>query len=272
MKRMTLVWTLLGAMLVSMALSGCEKRPESSEGTPQEATGKSAAGTAAKAPASAYNFTLAIYDSPGNAFWNKVQAGAREAAAKLGCNVLIQFGEGNQTKLNDVLETAISKKADGIGVTINYDDAYDETISKARGAGIPVIAFNIDDSKGAAGNARMAYIGQKMEEAGYIIAKRLIKDGGLKKGDFVLCPVETPGAVYAIQRYAGAKKAFDEAGILSQVIENRHHLSERNPYSHQPIFAGPQGNQSYPGHGANAVGNVPQCCQRCGLENSDGGV
>jgi simple sugar transport system substrate-binding protein len=210
-------------MLAAALLVGCEKQP-GSQGAAQQEQQQSTAGGGAGAPSKphgpVYTFTMAIYDSPGNPFWNKVQAGAREAAEKLGCNVVIQFAEGNQTKMNDIMETAISKKSDGIGVTLNFDEAYDETVAKARGLGIPVIAFNIDDSKGREGNARMAYVGQKMEDAGCLIAKRLIKEGGLKKDDFVLCPVESPGAVYAEQRYRGAKKAFDEAGIRSQVLDS----------------------------------------------------
>jgi len=152
-----------------------------------------------------YRFTLIIYGTAGNPFFSKVVAGANEAASQLGCSV-------------DIIETAICNKVDGIGISINLDDAYDQTVQRAINAGIPVLAFNIDDSKGAKGNARMAYIGQDMEAAGYIIGKRLIADGKLKSGDRVVCPVEYPEAVYAVQRYAGARKAFSEAGIKSEVL------------------------------------------------------
>ena len=40
----------------------------------------------------------------------------------------------------------------------------------------------------------------------------------LNKGDLVVCPVEHPEAVYAAQRYAGARKAFEPAGIKSEVL------------------------------------------------------
>jgi simple sugar transport system substrate-binding protein len=107
---------------------------------------------------------------------------------------------------------------DGIGVVLNYDEAYDDNIRRAREAGIGVIAFNIDDTKRGEGSERMAYIGQDMEEAGRLIAARLVQEGGLSKGDFVACPVETPDAVYAIQRYAGVRSVLEEHGIDSEVI------------------------------------------------------
>ncbi len=165
-----------------------------------------------------YRFTVILYGTPGNPFWTKVVAGANEAADKLDANVDIQFANNDAARQNDIIETAIANKVDGIGVTLNYDDAYDESVKKAIDNGIPVIAFNIDDSKRGEGNARLTYIGQDMEAAGYLIASRLVEDAGLEKDSFVVCPVEHPEAVYAVQRYAGVKRALDEAGVKSEVL------------------------------------------------------
>ena len=166
-----------------------------------------------------YNFTMIIYGTSGNPFWTKVVNGAREAAELFKVNVDIQFAEDDPVRQNNLIEIAIANKADGIGVCINIDDAYDETVKKAMDAGIPVIAYNVDDSQGAAGNARMAFIGQNFEVAGYLIAKRAIEVAGLKKGDHVVCPVEHPTAVYAAGRYSGVKKALDEVGCTSEVLD-----------------------------------------------------
>jgi len=167
-----------------------------------------------------YRFTMVIYGTTGNPFWKKVVAGATETAKIYGCNVDIQYAEDDQERQNNIIETAIANKVDGIGIIINVDDAYDATVKKARDAGIPVICYNIDDTKGAAGNARMAFIGQDFVTAGYLITKRLIEAYGIKKGDHVLCPVEHPGAVYAAKRYEGVKKALDEVGATSEVLDS----------------------------------------------------
>lgn len=189
------------AVAALLLLLGCEEVPDSTA-----------------APADGYRFTMIIYGSPGNAFWTKVVAGANEAAAKLDCSVDVQFAGGDVAKENDLIETAIANKVDGIGMVINYDDAYDANVARAIEQGIGVVAFNIDDTLRAKGNARMAYIGQDMEDAGAIIAARLVDEAGLKAGDFVLCPVETPDAVYAIQRYAGVRSVLEAHGILSEVL------------------------------------------------------
>jgi simple sugar transport system substrate-binding protein len=169
-------------------------------------------------PKENYRFTIVVYGTAGNPFWTKVVAGAQEMAQKLGCSVDIQFAGNDAARQTDILETAIANKVDGIGLVVNLDDAYTDVVARARAKGIPVIAFNIDDTRRAKGNARMAYIGQDMETAGYLIASRLVKDAGLKAGDFVVCPVEHPEAVYAVQRYTGVKRALDEAGVQSEEL------------------------------------------------------
>lgn len=166
-----------------------------------------------------YNFTMIVYGTSGNPFWIKVANGAKEAANLFKINVDIQFAEDDPVMQNNLIETAIANKVDGIGVSINIDDAYDENVKKAIDAGIPVIAYNVDDSQGAAGNARMAFIGQNFEVAGYLIAKRTIEVVGLKKDDHVVCPVEHPTAVYAAGRYSGVKKALDEIGCTSEILD-----------------------------------------------------
>ena len=165
-----------------------------------------------------YRFTFIIYGTPGNPFFSKVVAGVNEAAKTFDCSVDIQFADNDAARQNNIIEAAVCNNVDGIGLSINQDGAYEPIIHEALRKGIPVIAFNIDDSRGARGSARMAYVGQDMTAAGYIITKRLIADGKLKAGDRVVCPVEYPEATYAVQRYAGAKKAFDEAKIKSEVL------------------------------------------------------
>jgi len=167
-----------------------------------------------------YKFTMIIYGTTGNPFWKKVVAGATETAETYGVQVDVQYADNDPEKQNNIIETAIANKVDGLGLIINLDDAYDTTVQNAMDAGIPVIAYNIDDTKGAAGNPRMAFIGQDFVTAGYLITTRLIEAHGLKSGDHVVCPVEHPEAVYAAKRYEGVKKALDEIGATSEVLDS----------------------------------------------------
>ena len=177
-----------------------------------------AGGQKEKASGPKYKFSMIMYGTVGNPFWKKVVAGAKDASNALGCDLEMQYADDDSVKQVSMIETAIVNKVDGLGIIINLDDAYTKVIQKAREAGIPVIAYNIDSTKGAEGTERMAFIGQDFVTAGYLITKRLVKTYGIKKGDFVVCPVEHPEAVYAAKRYEGVKKALDEVGANSEVL------------------------------------------------------
>jgi simple sugar transport system substrate-binding protein len=164
-------------------------------------------------------FTIIIYDTTGNPFWTKVVAGVNEAAKALNSSVDIQFANNDPVQQNNDIEAAIASKVAGIGLAINVPDAYTQNIKRTIDAGIPVVAFNIDDPKGAAGSARLSFIGQSFPAAGYAIGKRMVDVCNLKKGGHVVCPVEHPEATYAVQRYAGVKRALDEACVTSEILD-----------------------------------------------------
>lgn len=153
-----------------------------------------------------------------NSFFEAVVNGAKDAAAQQGVQLEVQFGEEDQNRTKTILETGIANKVSGIAVNIADDDAFDDVMCRAMKGGIPVVTFNIDDSKGAAGTCRLAFMGQSFVDTGYLIGKRMIKDHGLKKGDKVFTPVEAPQATYAVLRHAGVKKAMDEIGATTEIL------------------------------------------------------
>lgn len=150
-------------------------------------------------------------------FWEEQRSGMRDAAKALGVNATFQFGEGDVAKTVNFFEAAIASGVDGIGINITNPKAFDGPVKKALDAGIPVIAFNTDDPEGAAGNARLAYVGQNLFEAGYLVGKTV---ANMKpKPKHVACYAEMPGLTYAVLRYGGVKKALDEAGISSEIVD-----------------------------------------------------
>lgn len=153
-----------------------------------------------------------------NAFFEAVVNGAKDAAEQQGVKLDIQFGEEDQKNQLGILETGIANGVSAIAVNVADDDAYDKLLCDAAAKGIPIVTFNIDDSKGAEGLCRMAFMGQNFVDTGYLIGKRMIKDHGLKKGDHVFTPVEAPQATYAVLRHAGVKKAMDEIGATTEVL------------------------------------------------------
>ena len=181
-------------------------------------SGASAADADHKADWNKFKVLFLVWSEQSNPFFAPVLAGARDAAAQQGINIDVQFGNTDMANQNTITETALANGTNGIITTIWDDNAFNAVLCKAKAANIPVIAYNIDDSKGAAGSCRLAFIGQSFVDAGYAIAKRVIEVGHLKKGDVVFTPVETPNAVYAQLRHAGVQKAMDEIGATTEIL------------------------------------------------------
>ena len=77
-------------------------------------------------------------------------------------------------------------------------------------AGIPVVASNVDDTEGAKGNARLAFIGQDFVTAGYALGRAGIAkfppDGPIK----VLVGINVPSDNWSRTRADGIIKALNE--------------------------------------------------------------
>lgn len=173
-----------------------------------------------KADWSKIHILVVPWSQSSNPFFEAVVNGAKDAAAQQGVNVDIQFGEEDQNREKTILETAVANKVDAIAVNIADDNAYKDIMCKAMSLGIPVVTFNIDDSRhGAPGSScRMAFMGQNFIAAGYVLGKRMIAEHHLKKGDKVFTPVEAPQATYAVQRHEGVQKALSEIGATSEIL------------------------------------------------------
>jgi simple sugar transport system substrate-binding protein len=162
--------------------------------------------------------TFIIYTAPGDPFWNPVIHGAEEAAKDRNVQLDIQYADSDAVKQNNLIETAISNKVDGLALVNWIPNAFTANIGKARDAGIAVITFDTDDPKPNATRSQ-AYVGQDFFAAGQRIAQRMIDSGGLKKGDHVVCPVEDPDAFYGVERYRGIKDVLDKEGIASERLD-----------------------------------------------------
>jgi simple sugar transport system substrate-binding protein len=107
--------------------------------------------------------------------------------------------------------TAIAQKANGIGIPLIDNTAFNSPVDQALAAGIPVIAYNADVSTGVKNN-RMAYIGQNNLTAGAAVGEAIIK-AGIGSGDLVAGIIATPGTGNIQPRLDGAKPVLKAAGV-----------------------------------------------------------
>ena len=167
---------------------------------------------ASGASAAGLNITFISHSSASNTFWQSVKKGFDDACARVDakCQLVLTQTEGSVEQAVANLQAAIATKPDAIFVAIVDDKAYDAAIKEAIDAGILVLAVNVDDSQGAKGNARKAFIGQGFVAAGYSLAKaqslNFPKDGPLN----LLVGVNAPGQTWSEQRAAGVTKFLEE--------------------------------------------------------------
>ena len=178
------------------------------------------------AEAAQTKISMIIYTAPGVPFFNPLIKGAQDAAKEADVDLDIQYANNDQVLQNNIIQTAVANKVDGIATVIWDDHAFKKSICDAVHAGIPVIAFNVDNTKGAAASCRLAFIGQDFVTAGYLIGKRMVAAAHLKKGDLVFTPVEFPDAAYATLRHEGVQKALDEVGATSEIVGTGGNLPE----------------------------------------------
>ncbi|MBN9071376.1 MAG: sugar ABC transporter substrate-binding protein [Rhizobiales bacterium] len=167
---------------------------------------------ASAASAEGLNITFISHSSPSNTFWQSVKKGFDDACARVeaSCQLIMTQQEGSVEQAVANLQAAIASRPDAIFVAIVDDKAYDNAIKEATDAGIFVLAVNVDDSEGAKGNARKAFIGQSFIAAGYSLAKaqseNFPKEGPLN----MLVGVNAPGQTWSEQRAAGVMKFLEE--------------------------------------------------------------
>ena len=166
------------------------------------------------APASDEKFAVITHGSSGDAFWDVVKKGAEQAGADLGVGVSYR-SSGDAAQQADLINTAVTEKANGIVVSMANPDALADPIKKAIAAGIPVITINSGSAKSAELGA-LAHVGQEETIAGQGAGKRL-KEAGVKK---LLCVVHEAGNIGLEQRCGGAKQGLGGAVVNLQVDIN----------------------------------------------------
>jgi simple sugar transport system substrate-binding protein len=180
---------------VGALLSACGSSASSSGGGSESVFGKH----------KKYKFVFVNHVTT-NVFFTPTQYGAADASKLLGCEFQWTGSESsNVSQMVTALNSAVTGGADGIAVALTDLHAFNAPVEAAIKAGIPVLAYNAD----AAGNARLAYIGQDLKKAGEKMGERIVSAVG--SGDVALF-IATPGQANLQPRIEGAEKAIKASG------------------------------------------------------------
>ncbi|WP_160012295.1 sugar ABC transporter substrate-binding protein [Rhizobium sp. 18055] len=168
--------------------------------------------TTSVAQAEPLNIVFAHHSSASNTFWQAVKKGFDDACEKIGANCQMVFTqtEGSVEQQLSNIEAALARKPDALLTSIVDDKALDDVIDRAVKDGVVVIGVNVDDSKGADGNKRAAFVGQGFRPAGHSLGKAISesfpKDGPVK----VLVGVSAPGQNWSEARGRGVMDFLEE--------------------------------------------------------------
>ena len=147
-----------------------------------------------------------------NPFFTPTQYGIADACKLLGCSYQWTGSENSDvSQMVNAFNSAIAAKADGIAVSLIDLHAFNAPTEKALAAGIPVLAYNAD----AAGNARLAYIGQDLKLAGEKMGEKIVAK--VPSGEVGLF-IATPGSANLQPRIEGAEKVLKAKGITIHTV------------------------------------------------------
>ncbi|MBM9507007.1 sugar ABC transporter substrate-binding protein [Actinacidiphila acididurans] len=193
---------MLGAVLAvalgATALAGCS----STGGKRAEDRAKRLAANGSAVNTPHWTFAMVTHSGAGDTFWDIVQSGAKQAAAK--DNIKFVYSNSDQADQQaQLVQAAIDSHVDGLIVTLAKPDAMKDVVGRAEKAGIPVITINSGSEQSKSFGA-LAHIGQDETVAGKAVGDELTRRGR----KHALCVLHEQGNVGHEQRCAGAKSAF----------------------------------------------------------------
>lgn len=175
-----------------------------------------AAGALMALPAAAQDDPLRIvyttHANSGNAFWLTVKRGMDDACAIVGadCQMLFINAAGDVAGQVANIQAAIAQQPDMIITSVVDDTAFDAVVQEAIDAGIAVLSSNVDDTQGARGNARAAFVGQSFVTAGQALGRAIAADFPAEGPVRVLIGVNAPADNWSRTRADGIVLALEE--------------------------------------------------------------
>lgn len=190
-KRAVIAAAALGALLTASACSGGGAEQPADTGGDTGGGGDSG-----------YTFAMVTHELPGDTFWDRIRAGAEQAAKDTG-STLKYSADPEASKQAVLIQGAIDAKVDGIATTLVTPDALIPNVKKAVAAGIPVSSFNSGTSFYKQAGS-LVHFSSDEKLAGQQAGEKAKADGATK----ILCTIQQTGSVALEDRCAGVKAAF----------------------------------------------------------------
>ncbi len=189
---------IAAGMTLALGLTAC-----SSSGGAQEEPGGGGGGTGGSVNTERQTIAMITHEAPGDTFWDKIRAGAEDAAAAH--NVELRYSaQPEAPEMAQLVQNAIDSGVDGMAVTLAYPDAVGPAVQSAVNAGIPTVAFNSGISQYQQYGAQM-YFGSNEQLAGRTVGERIAADPSAQKA---ICVIQEQGHVALETRCDGVIEGF----------------------------------------------------------------
>jgi simple sugar transport system substrate-binding protein len=186
---------LAAATVAVLSLAACSGGGREESGTDRSGGGGNAPGS------SGYTIAFVTHETPGDTFWDKVRAGAEQAAKDEGVT-LKYSNDPDAGKQAGLIQSAVDAKVNGIATTLVTPDALAGSVKSATTAGIPVVGLNAGIDQYQKLGALM-YFGSDESLAGASLGKRIAAAGAKHP----LCVIHQTGSVSLEARCAGVRGA-----------------------------------------------------------------
>lgn len=198
------LYRLAVGMTLALGLAACSSSGGAQE---EEPAGGNAAG--GSVDTEQYQIAMITHEAPGDTFWDKIRAGAEDAAQALN----VELNYSNQSEAPEqatLVQNAITREPDGMAVTLAYANQVGPAVQRAVEADIPVVAFNSGIEQYADYGALM-YFGSDENLAGKSAGERIAEDGGQK----AVCVIQEQGSVALEARCEGVAAGFPSTEVLN---------------------------------------------------------
>jgi len=147
-------------------------------------------------------------------FFQPVRKGMEDAAGLMGVEATFTGTEGVDTKAQAAMVAqAVKDGYDGIAVDIIHETDFDDVVAGALKAGVPVVAFNTDDTTD---NPRLSTVSQDLYQAGRTVATRAVEI--IPKGTDVLITKHDEGITALDERARGIQDVLKKHKIKWKVV------------------------------------------------------
>ena len=169
-------------------------------------------------------------------FFVPVRKGMADAAKLMNVEATFTGTEGVDTKAQAAMVTqAVKDGYDGIAVDIIHETDFDEVVAAALKAGVPVVAFNTDDTTD---NPRLSTVSQNLYQAGRTVATRAL--AFIPKGTDVLITQHDAGITALDERARGIQDVLKANKIKWKLVVTTPHPHQAEAIIVKALKANPQ--------------------------------